>query len=87
MAFELENGRGSAFKNDRKENDKHPDYKGRIKTPSGEELDIAIWGTKSKDGKPYFSIRVTEKYATSDAPTETVGATFSTEAQESALPF
>lgn len=55
--FDLNNGQGFIFKNTRKEKDSHPDYKGRIKTPSGEDLDIALW-IKKGDKVTFFSASV-----------------------------
>lgn len=52
--------RGVLFKNDRKESDKHPDYKGTINT-GGQDYDLAAWITKSKKGQIYMSLKVSEQ--------------------------
>lgn len=45
---------GSLFKNDKKESETHPDYKGSAKI-NGEEYWMSSWINKSKDGKTYMS--------------------------------
>lgn len=49
--------RGVLFKNDRKESDKHPDYKGSINF-GGMDYDLAAWINKSKAGQAYMSLKV-----------------------------
>lgn len=46
--------RGVIFKNDRKTQDNHPDYKGSINI-EGVEYWQAAWIKKSKDGKTFMS--------------------------------
>ena len=58
--------RGSLFKNDRKESDSHPDYKGSINV-GGVDHWLSAWIKTSKDGKKYMSLSVKPK----DAPTAT----------------
>lgn len=59
--FELKNGQGSAFPKT-KTNDKQPDYSGKILTPNGEMLEIAIWNKIAQSGTNYFSIAVSLPY-------------------------
>lgn len=47
--------RGVLFKNDKKENENHPDYKGRIDI-DGTEYWLSAWIKKTKDGKTYMSL-------------------------------
>ena len=50
------------FKNTKKEEgSKQPDYKGSIDV-DGTPYDIALWIRESKDGKKYFSGKVSEPY-------------------------
>lgn len=59
--YEKKNGTGVAFRN-AKSDPRHPDWKGNILTPKGEELSIALWARESQNGKEYFSISVSEPY-------------------------
>lgn len=52
--LELKEMGGIVFKNDRKTEDKHPDFKGQILI-DGERFDIALWELRSGKG---FSIRL-----------------------------
>lgn len=52
--------RGSIFKNDRKEQDSHPDMKGTINV-EGVEYWISGWKKTSKDGKNFISLSVRQK--------------------------
>lgn len=59
--MDLKNNSGAIFKNTRKQEDRHPDYKGQINV-NGQLFDIALW-VKRPDGKdPYFSASISEPY-------------------------
>jgi len=60
MAYELDPGNGSALRVEEKRSDKSPDFTGVIKTPSGEELKIAMWYGKTKRGQGRFGIKIEE---------------------------
>lgn len=62
MAFEQKNNTFSLFENDKKGNDRRPDYSGKGLI-DGEEMKIAIWKKVSKSGIPYLSgtVEKTEK--------------------------
>ena len=51
---------GSAFKNDYKKEDKHPDWKGTVNV-DGKDKAIALW-EREKNGKKYYSIAFSEPY-------------------------
>lgn len=62
MSTQYDNtNRGVLFKNDRKETDKHPDYKGRIDVGGTEYWLDARIKTSSKDGKKFMSLSVKPK--------------------------
>lgn len=63
MTFKHNNGRMSLFKNDRKEKDTHPDYKGDGVLLDGSEVWLSAWDSKSKSGQSYLSISITQKNA------------------------
>lgn len=50
MAYEMKDGQGSLFKNDKKESERHPDYKGRIMI-DGTEYQLAAWIKEGQKGK------------------------------------
>lgn len=54
--------RGALFRNDKKETETHPDYKGSINV-GGTEYWLSSWIKTSKDGKKYMSLSVKAKDA------------------------
>jgi uncharacterized protein (DUF736 family) len=54
--LDLDPGNGVLFKNDKGDNPKRPDYRGQIRTPEGEQCEVAVWVRRSKAGKPYMSL-------------------------------
>lgn len=56
--------RGALFKNDKKESDNHPDYKGSINV-AGTDYWLSAWLKKSKAGQTFMSLSVKPK---DDAP-------------------
>jgi len=71
--YQLKPGQGSIFKNDRKKDEKHPDYKGNAMTPNGEEIEIALWVKEGKNGK-FFSVKIQPKYVKPQAGSKPVPA-------------
>ena len=61
------NLRGALFKNDRKENDTHPDYKGSCEI-DGTEYWISSWIKSSKEGKKFMSLSFVSKEDKKFAP-------------------
>lgn len=57
MAYE-NNGKGVLFKNNRKEKDTHPDYKGNIEFKGGVPYELSAWLKKDKNGNTYMSLSV-----------------------------
>jgi len=52
---------GIIFKNDFKEKDTQPDYKGKINI-DGKTKEIALWVNKPEGKKSYFSVMVSDEY-------------------------
>lgn len=52
--------RGALFKNDDKQSDSHPDYKGSIDV-DGDEFWLSAWIKTSKAGKKYMSLSIKPK--------------------------
>lgn len=59
MAYEQKDNTGSFFKNDRREKETHPDYKGTVKI-GGVEYWQSAW-VKEVNGRKYFSQSFTPK--------------------------
>ena len=60
--FEVRDGSGSLFKNERKEPDsKQPDYTGNARV-NGELVDLSAWLKVSKGGKKYLSLAFKPPY-------------------------
>jgi len=51
---------GALFKNDRKETEKHPDYKGQAEI-EGTEYWVSAWANKSSKGVSYMSLKFSAK--------------------------
>jgi hypothetical protein len=72
--FETKNGQGAMFEvDDKKGNDKYPDFTGNIITPSGDHLCIAGWKKKSQAGKKYLSLSVEVKKPQTEPKSEKGG--------------
>lgn len=54
MAYEQRNNSGSAFPNDRKESENHPDLTGKCMV-DGKLYYISTWKKTTKDGRPWES--------------------------------
>lgn len=67
MAFELKEGSGTLFKNDRKDKPGHPDYRGEINV-DGEIMELAAWIKTSAKGTKWMSISMKPKKSAA-APT------------------
>lgn len=59
MAFEHKDFTGSLFKNDKRDKDTHPHYKGTGKF-NGQEIEIAAWLKDGANGK-YMSLSIKPK--------------------------
>jgi len=51
---------GVLFKNDKKGNEKAPDYKGKLKV-GGKDYDLAAWVRQGKNGN-FLSVKIQEPY-------------------------
>ena len=60
MSYEQKDGQGSLFKNDDRETEQHPLYKGSI-TVAGVQYWLAAWLKESKNGKKYMSLSAQPK--------------------------
>lgn len=71
MAFEMKDNTFTLFDNDKKGNDRAPDYRGRGLI-NGEEVKVAVWKRTGKTGVEYLSgtVEKTEKTAEVSTTTE-----------------
>jgi len=66
---ENKNNSGALFKNDRKQKETEPDYKGTINI-EGIEYYLSAWVNESaRTGQKYFALKTTPKVATTPATT------------------
>ena len=85
--MEQKDNSGAIFKHDKKDNDKAPDYSGKI-VVDGVEKRIALWLNTSKDGtKKYFSVKISESQQQSNAPAEKPAPAKVVEDDNNDLPF
>lgn len=59
--YEMKNNTFSLFKNEKKENEKHPDYTGDIMV-EGKKLRLSAWINETKGGKKYMKGSISEPY-------------------------
>lgn len=67
MAYELKNNTFSLFENDKKGNDKAPDFRGKGMV-DGKEVRIAVWKRKSASGIEYLSGTIEEPFKPAEQP-------------------
>jgi hypothetical protein len=58
MAYDMKPGQGSAFPNEKKVEDWHADFRGKLMLPDGKTHWVDITNKKTKDGKPWVSIKI-----------------------------
>ena len=59
MAYDNTNS-GALFRNERRQSDKHPEYKGEVNV-NGVDYWLSAWVKESKGGKKYFSLVLSPK--------------------------
>lgn len=59
--MEQKQNTGAIFKNEKKADQKHPDYRGKINI-YGKDMEIALWIRESQNGLKYFSAALSEPY-------------------------
>ena len=58
MAYEMKPGQGSAFKNDKKTEDWHPQFKGKVMLPDGSTHWLDVTPKKTQAGDTWVSIKI-----------------------------
>lgn len=85
MAYELKNNTFSLFENDKKGNDKAPDFRGKGMV-DGKEMRIAVWKRKSASGIEYLSGSIEEPFKPAEQP-QAVAETKEEILDDSQIPF
>lgn len=67
--METKTNTGAIFKNDKKQKETHPDYKGKINV-EGKEFEVALWLKESAKGMKYFSVSISEPYVPEQIPVQ-----------------
>lgn len=88
MAYEQKDNSGSLFRNDRKEQENHPDHTGTCKI-QGREYYISAWIRETKTGKKFFSLAFKAKLASDKGSPPTGGRSDSRESEDEtgSIPF
>ena len=58
MAYEMKPGQGSAFKNDKKTEDWHPAFKGKVMLPDGSVHWLDVNPKKTQAGETWVSVKI-----------------------------
>ena len=58
MAYEMKPGQGSAFKNDKKTEDWHPPYNGKVMLPDGSVHWLDVSPKKTQAGDTWVSVKI-----------------------------
>lgn len=69
--YEIKEGQGSMFVNDKKGVENRPDWNGSIKV-NGVEMWCSAWKKCTKDGKPWLSLSVKPKEARGEQKPQTL---------------
>ncbi len=72
--YEHKAGNGSIFKNQYKENDNQPDYKGSIKLQDGSDKELAAWVKQDKNGNSFLSLSISDPYVKKDEPQQSTNS-------------
>jgi uncharacterized protein (DUF736 family) len=67
--MEQKNNTGAIFKNERKEHERQPDYRGTAMI-RGQKTDISLWINESKTGVKYFGATFSDPYKPEDGESD-----------------
>ena len=86
MAYEPKDMTGSLFKNDRKETDNHPDYKGSALI-NGVDHWLDAWINTDRNGGKYMSLKLKPKDANGHKPAPQPASSYDDDDQDDSVPF
>ena len=72
MSYQHKPNSGTLFKNDYKQAENHPDYKGSFYDQHGAKWDLAAWIKEGQKGK-FMSLKVSEPYVKDQKTTQSQG--------------
>lgn len=91
MAYEMRPGQGSAFKNDKKTEDWHPAYKGRVMLPDGSVHWLDVTPKKTAAGETWLQVKVGNAVQGGAKPVDAHNAAkgngYQPQAEDSDIPF
>lgn len=64
--YQHKESKGALHRNQFKEQEKHPDYRGGF-CWKGEQLEVSAWLNEDKNGKKYLGLEIKEPYSKSDS--------------------
>lgn len=87
--YEMRPGQGSAFKNDKKTEDWHPAYKGKVMLPDGSLHWLDITPKKTKAGDTWISVKIGNQLQAKplDAHNQAKGNGYQPQGDDSDIPF
>lgn len=68
MAYEKKAGEVSLFKNNYKDNERKPDYKGSGLDINGNPIKVAAWVRQTRNGEQFFSLKIERDEQSAPAP-------------------
>lgn len=87
--YEMRPGQGSAFKNDKKTEDWHPAYKGKVMLPDGSLHWLDITPKKTKAGDTWISVKIGNQLQARpmDSHNQAKGNGYQPQGDDSDIPF
>lgn len=87
--YEMRPGQGSAFKNDKKTEDWHPAYKGKVMLPDGSLHWLDITPKKTKAGDTWISVKIGNQLQAKpmDSHNQAKGNGYQPQPDDSDIPF
>ena len=67
MAYEHKEGKGTIFPNDYKQQESHPDFRGKAMW-KGEVIEISLWEGETQSGVKKFGVGISEPRAPKEKP-------------------
>jgi hypothetical protein len=68
MAYEVKPGEGSAWPNDKKTEDWHAEFRGKVMLPDGKTHWLDVHPKKASDGRVWYKIKVGKEVVSNSAP-------------------